>query len=72
MANLTLSIDDHLLKDARRLALEQDTSVNRLVRDYLETLVATHSRKEEAKRWLPTKRFNYQAGNFDRVDLYER
>jgi len=40
MSNLTLSINDDLLKRARIHALEQDTSVNALVRDYLENLVA--------------------------------
>jgi uncharacterized protein DUF6364 len=36
VASLTLAIDDELLKRARIRALEQDTSVNSLVRDYLE------------------------------------
>jgi hypothetical protein len=35
MANLTLTIDGELLKQARIRALERDTSVNALVRDYL-------------------------------------
>ena len=72
MANLTLVIDDRLLKDARRLALEQDTSVNQLVREYLEALVATNSKREEAKQWLLKTRFEYKAGDFDRDSLYER
>jgi hypothetical protein len=36
MANLTLTIDDQLLKMARMRAVEQGTSVNAVVRDYLE------------------------------------
>lgn len=36
MANLTLTIDERLLKRARVRALKQDTSVNALVRRYLE------------------------------------
>lgn len=43
MASLTLSIDEQLLKRARIRALEQDTSVNALVRDYLQRLVAEES-----------------------------
>jgi hypothetical protein len=43
MANLTLSIDDELLKRARIRALEADTSVNSLVRAYLEDLAAVVS-----------------------------
>jgi plasmid stability protein len=41
MANLTLSIDDELLKRARIRAVEQDTSVNAIVRDYLRQLVGS-------------------------------
>ncbi len=40
MANLTLTIDGELLKRARIRALERDTSVNALVREYLEELAA--------------------------------
>jgi hypothetical protein len=36
MANLTLTIDEELLKQARLRALEEDTSVNALVRGYLQ------------------------------------
>ena len=36
MANLTITIDDRLLKKARIRALEAGTSVNALLRAYLE------------------------------------
>jgi plasmid stability protein len=36
MANLTLAIDDDLLKRARMRAVEQGTSVNAVVREQLE------------------------------------
>jgi plasmid stability protein len=39
VANLTLSVDDDVLRRARIRALERGTSVNALVRDYLETFV---------------------------------
>lgn len=38
MGNLTLAIDDESLKRARIRALEMGTSVNQLVRDYIEEL----------------------------------
>ena len=38
MANLTLSVDEDLLKKSRIYAIEHDTSVNSLVRDYLKSL----------------------------------
>jgi hypothetical protein len=37
--NLTLTIEEDLLRDARRIALDRDTSVNELVRNYLGHLV---------------------------------
>jgi len=36
MANLTITIEDRLLKQARMRALEDGTSVNALLRAYLE------------------------------------
>ena len=36
MSNLTLAIDKQLLKKARHLALERDTTVNAMVRNFLE------------------------------------
>ena len=36
MANLTITIDERLLKQARMRALEDGTSVNALLRAYLE------------------------------------
>lgn len=38
MASLTLTIDEDLLRQARIRALELGTSVNALVREYLESL----------------------------------
>ncbi len=72
MANLTLSIDDDLLKQARRIALDQDTSVNQLVRDYLEQIVHGKSGKEKARRFLLTTRFAYDPTPLDRDSIYER
>jgi plasmid stability protein len=46
MVNLTLVIDERLLKRARVRALEQDTSVNALVRDYLTEYVGGDRHRE--------------------------
>src|SRR5690349_6709277 len=42
--NLTLAIEDEVLESARRLALEQGTTLNQLVRDHLADLVARQGR----------------------------
>ena len=39
--NITLSIDDRVVADARRIAAERGTSLNQLVRDYLNELTRT-------------------------------
>ena len=48
MANLTLALDDQLLQRARLRALEQGTSVNALLRDYLEAYAGAHRARQQA------------------------
>jgi plasmid stability protein len=77
MTNLTLSIDDELLKRARIRALEQDTSVNALVRDYLEQLASSRSQRSGMVGFLALAE-SVQAGSgpegrtWTRDELYER
>jgi hypothetical protein len=49
MANLTLSIDDHLLHRAREAALRERTSVNALVREHLQRYMDARTRRYEAR-----------------------
>ena len=39
MSNITMSLDDELLKKARKIAVEKDTSLTGLIREYLQQLV---------------------------------
>jgi hypothetical protein len=48
MANLTLSLEDSLLQQAREAALRDHTSVNALVRDYLTRYVDAKRRRLDA------------------------
>jgi hypothetical protein len=48
MANLTITVDAEVLKRARLRAVEQGTSVNALVRHYLEQYAGTRSAQEQA------------------------
>ena len=48
MANLTITIDDALLKQARLRALEQGTSVNALLREYLEAYAGSARLQQRA------------------------
>jgi hypothetical protein len=77
MANLTLTIDGDLLKRARMRALERDTSVNALVRDYLETLAGQATARDGMKAFLEFAE-NSDSGSgpegrtWTRDELYER
>ncbi|MBM5816785.1 MAG: hypothetical protein FJ083_09435 [Cyanobacteria bacterium K_Offshore_surface_m2_239] len=48
MANLTLSLDDALLRRAREAALRENTSVNSLVREFLSRYMQSRSRRLKA------------------------
>ncbi len=77
MANLTLSLDDDLLKRARIRALERDTSVNALVREYLENFAASGTQPSAIAGFLAlTEAVNAGSGprgrSWTREQLYER
>ena len=52
MTNLTLAIDEGLLKSVRRLAAARDTTANALVRDYLTKLASEDERATAARARL--------------------
>ena len=49
MRNITLSVDDSDLAVVRRYAAEKNTTVNRLVRDYLRQLATSEDRARKAR-----------------------
>ncbi len=50
MANLTLAVDDQLLRDARKLAVDRGTPVNQMVREFLVTAVRQSSARQTGSR----------------------
>lgn len=52
MANLTLSVDRELLRRARIRALERGTSVNAIVRAYLERFAASGETESAVEGFL--------------------
>jgi hypothetical protein len=50
MKNVTLALDEATLREARRIAAERSTSVNALVRDFLERLTARESDARKARQ----------------------
>jgi len=39
VSNITMSLDDELMKKARKIAIDKDTSITGLIRKYLQELV---------------------------------
>ena len=76
MANLTITVPEEILKSARRRALEQGTSVNALLRDYLSLFAGTQSAQANAaKRVLElsrTARSRRGKVKWTRDDLHQR
>lgn len=77
VANLTITIDDNLLKQARLRALEQGTSVNAVLRKYLESYAGA-DRAEQAVASLLALAQSSSSGSgergrrWTRADLHER
>ncbi len=76
MANLTVAIDDALLHRARQRALDNGTSVNALVRSYLETY-ASEDEMDQRREIVRIARkirqpLNYSTRDWTRDDLHNR
>ena len=74
--NLTLTLDEELLRAARKAALDRNTSVNQLVRDYLQQLVRETDRRTAAianlKDIFRTMKAEVGPITWTRDDLHER
>jgi hypothetical protein len=74
--NLTLVVEEDLVLAARKVALDQGTSVNQLVRNFLATLVEESSRRRMARTRLKAAFAQglVEIGDrtWSRDDLYER
>ena len=77
--NVTLSIDDDLVKEVRKIAVERDTTLTGLVRAYLQELATEHAKSGRKRRELEAleqsfKDLQISVGKrtWKREDLYER
>ena len=76
MANLTITIDDEVLHRARLRAMEQHTSVNALLRDYLDAFAAAGATWDQATDAILRLSSQARSGRGDRRwtrdELHER
>ena len=72
---VTLSIDDQLIREARRRAEAMGTTVNQLVRQYLEEFVGKSDSSADATEFERLSRAaqgNSRGWKFNRDELHER
>lgn len=76
MANLTVVVDERVLLQARMRALQQGTSVNAVVRRYLELYAAGDEKyRQTTERLLELAQASpasSQGRRWSRADIYER
>jgi hypothetical protein len=73
--NITLSVDDEIVEGARRKAEALGTSVNRLVREYLEELAGKTDPAADAEEFVRLSREangRSRGWKFNREELHER
>jgi len=77
--NITLSLDDKLVKNVRKIAVEKDTTLTGLIRAHLEQLAAEHAasgrkRREREALERSFSQFHFHVGKktWKREDLYAR
>jgi hypothetical protein len=77
--NITLTLDDELVKEVRKIAAERETTLTGLVRAHLEQLAAENGKTGRKRRELEALRRSFEQvqvrigkKNWRREDLYER
>ena len=77
--NITFSLEDELVKEVRKIAVERDTTLTGLVRSYLRDLAAEHAKSGRKRRELEKleqsfKEIQVNVGErtWKREDLYDR
>ncbi len=74
---ITLSIEDEIVKKVRKIAIEKDTTLTAMVRDYLRSIASRDAaaRKADAARLMETfEKVSRDMGprTWIREDLYDR
>jgi hypothetical protein len=77
MTNITMSVDETLLQQARKVALERGTSLSGMVREFLTEITQRDEEKKqiavrELKKIFKQNSIDLSTKNWSREDLYER
>ena len=73
MANITISINDDLLKKGREYAKNHNTSLNAIIRDLLEKNIPSVSGEwfEECERLMDSAQADSKGKKWSREELYD-
>jgi len=76
MKNVTIALDESLLREARRIAADRGTTLNAMLREFLEGLIERDSRAAKARRRIVELCRETQAevgpGTWSRDEIHER
>ena len=76
MANVTLSIDEENLRQARILALQEGTSLNAVIREFVKEYITDHKHYQQTTRRIlqqaEQSRYNSGGRKWTREELHER
>ncbi len=78
MTNLTLAVDSDILRSARKIAIDMDTSVSAMVRGFLADLVEAQKARrrekleEEFFSYSDAHPFHLNGEQWNREGLYDR
>ena len=77
MSNITLSIDDKIIKKVRKTALEKNTTLTAIVRDFLKGVAASEEQEKKSAAYNLTRTFAVHSRDmgehcWTRDDLHER
>jgi len=76
MKNVTIALDEALLREARRIAADRSTSLNAMIREFLEELAERESKAAHARRRIVelcrASRAEIGPKTWTRDDLHER
>ena len=77
--NITLTLDDDLVKEVRKIAADRETTLTGLVRAYLEQIAAENAKSGRKRRELEALERSFELvkvrlgkRNWKREDLHER
>lgn len=73
MTNITLSVDERVLREAREVAQSMGKSLNQVVRDYLERLAGRRSIERDLEEFRRLSGRGHSRGwKFNRDEIYDR